>query len=78
MTSKQRAARPAGVGRSDAPALITGGAGFIGTNLADRLLQDGRRVVVFDNLSRKGVDRHVRWLLDQSSEEPADADAHAH
>src|ERR671932_215917 len=30
--------------------LITGGAGFIGTWLACRLLQDGHAVVVFDNL----------------------------
>jgi UDP-glucuronate 4-epimerase len=29
--------------------LITGGAGFIGSNLAARLLGDGRRVVVLDN-----------------------------
>ena len=29
--------------------LITGGAGFIGSNLAERLLGDGRRVVVLDN-----------------------------
>jgi UDP-glucose 4-epimerase len=30
---------------------ITGGAGFIGSNLADRLLQDGHDVVVFDDFS---------------------------
>ncbi len=44
------------------PVLITGGAGFIGTNLADRLLSMGRRVVVLDNLSRAGVDQNVQWL----------------
>jgi CDP-paratose 2-epimerase len=65
MTRQARAARPTLPARLGAPVLITGGAGFIGTNLADRLLQDGRRVVIFDNLSRKGVDRHVRWLTER-------------
>ena len=46
----------------DAPALITGGAGFIGTNLATRLLESGRRVVVLDNLSRPGVEANAHWL----------------
>src|SRR6185436_2909763 len=32
-----------------ASTLITGGAGFIGSHLAERLLADGRRVVVLDN-----------------------------
>src|SRR4051812_4251742 len=44
------------------PVVITGGAGFIGCNLADRLLRDGHRVVLFDNLSRAGVRRNVGWL----------------
>jgi CDP-paratose 2-epimerase len=43
-------------------ALITGGAGFIGTNLADRLLCDGIRVRIVDDLSRPGVERNLRWL----------------
>jgi CDP-paratose 2-epimerase len=42
--------------------LITGGAGFVGTNLADRILGAGERVVVFDNLSRAGVEENLRWL----------------
>jgi UDP-glucose 4-epimerase len=32
-------------------ALITGGAGFIGSHMAERLLKDGQEVVVIDNLS---------------------------
>jgi CDP-paratose 2-epimerase len=42
--------------------LITGGAGFIGTNLADRLASSGRWVRVLDNLSRCGVERNLAWL----------------
>ena len=50
-------------------ALITGGAGFIGTNLAERLLQDGKRVLVLDNLSRAGVERNLLWLRHTYGEE---------
>ena len=32
-------------------AFVTGGAGFIGSNLADRLLADGHAVVIYDNFS---------------------------
>ncbi len=44
------------------PVLITGGAGFVGTNLADRLLDDGIPVLIFDNLGRPGVERNLEWL----------------
>jgi len=44
------------------PVLITGGAGFIGTNLAHRLLSAGQDVLIFDNLSRPGVEQNVHWL----------------
>jgi CDP-paratose 2-epimerase len=46
------------------PVLITGGAGFIGSNLAERLLDAGRRVIVLDNLSRVGVEHNLRYLCD--------------
>ncbi len=36
---------------SDRPVLVTGAAGFIGSNLVARLLEDGRRVVGVDDLS---------------------------
>ena len=47
---------------TDGYVLITGGCGFIGTNLAHRLLSSGQRVCVFDNLSRPGVERNLEWL----------------
>ena len=47
------------------PVLITGGAGFVATNVAHRLLRAGRPVIVFDNLSRAGVERNLQWLRDQ-------------
>ncbi len=36
--------------------LITGGAGFIGSHLCDRLLADGHRVIAMDNLSTGSID----------------------
>jgi len=44
--------------------LITGGAGFIGTNYAARLLKRGDRVTIFDNLSRAGTPRNIQWLTE--------------
>ncbi len=48
--------------------LITGGAGFIGTNLADRLVSEGHEVIIYDNLSRQGVDQNVAWLRKKHGE----------
>jgi CDP-paratose 2-epimerase len=42
--------------------LVTGGAGFIGTNCVARLLGRGEQVTVYDNLSRSGAPRNVEWL----------------
>jgi CDP-paratose 2-epimerase len=42
--------------------LITGGAGFIGTNLGDRLASMGTPVTVLDSLTRPGVEENLRWL----------------
>ncbi len=46
----------------DYPVLITGGAGFIGCNLAARLLERGRRVMIYDSLARPGAQRNLAWL----------------
>ncbi len=44
------------------PVLVTGGAGFIGSNLADRLARLGHDVLVFDALARPGVEANLAWL----------------
>lgn len=45
--------------------LITGGAGFIGCNLADHFISKGHEVILFDNFYRKGVHHNVRWLRER-------------
>jgi CDP-paratose 2-epimerase len=52
-------------GGDDRPVVITGGAGFVGCNLAARLLSGGRPVVIFDNISRPGVRANVAWLRER-------------
>jgi len=42
--------------------LITGGAGFIGSNLAAYFLQRGHQVTIFDNFSRRGSQSNLAWL----------------
>lgn len=42
--------------------LITGGAGFIGSNIADRFAREGFSVSVFDNFVRKGTRENAEWL----------------
>jgi CDP-paratose 2-epimerase len=49
--------------------LITGGAGFIGANAAVRFARSGWRVLVFDNLSRRGAQDNLAWVTRDSAVE---------
>lgn len=42
--------------------LITGGCGFIGSNLAEEVLRRGEQLVIFDNLFRFGSSTNLEWL----------------
>ncbi len=63
-------------------ALITGGAGFIGTNLAERLVKEGYEVTIYDNLSRQGTENNIAWLKETYGSsihfEQGDVRDHAH
>ena len=50
------------------PILITGGAGFIGCNLADRLAGEGHEILIYDAMSRAGVERNLAWLKERHGE----------
>ncbi len=43
---------------------VTGGAGFIGSNYVSRLIKRGEKVTIYDNLSRAGAPRNLKWLQD--------------
>lgn len=43
--------------------LVTGGAGFIGSNLAHRLAGEGHEVTILDSLARPGVQANLAWLI---------------
>lgn len=42
--------------------LITGGCGFLGSNIAERLLNEGHELYILDNLSRAGSEKNLEWL----------------
>jgi CDP-paratose 2-epimerase len=50
--------------------LITGGAGFVGTNLAEHLLERGEQVRILDSLARSGSECNIEWLLNRSGNRP--------
>ena len=50
------------IGSGVAPVVITGGSGFIGSNLAASYLAEDKDVIILDSLSRPGVDANLAWL----------------
>ena len=54
-------------------AVVTGGAGFVGSHLCERLLTDGFRVVCIDNFYT-GKQEHIEYLLSSSDFESIEAD----
>lgn len=51
--------------------IVTGGCGFIGSNLAAALLEDGIDVVVLDTLVRLGSGENLAWLADKAARKGA-------
>ena len=47
--------------------VVFGGAGFVGSNLAKNLLDDGFEVTVFDSLARRGSEMNLAWLQEMHS-----------
>ncbi|MCZ8132288.1 MAG: NAD-dependent epimerase/dehydratase family protein [Steroidobacteraceae bacterium] len=56
-------ARPPRIRSGELPrVLVTGGAGFVGVNVAKRLLDDAVCVRVLDSLARPGSEHNIHWL----------------
>jgi CDP-paratose 2-epimerase len=55
--------------RERRPVVITGGAGFLGCNIAEALAAQGRSVVLVDNLSRPRVRENLAWLKQRHPQE---------
>lgn len=47
---------------------VTGGLGFVGTNVVDHLIESGFHVIVFDNFYRRGVLKNLQYLMDKHSQ----------
>jgi len=45
--------------------LITGGCGFLGSNIASEILKRNFELIIYDNLSRTGSDSNLQWLENQ-------------
>lgn len=45
--------------------LITGGCGFLGSNLASEVLKRDEELIIFDNLYRVGSEKNLKWLKEQ-------------
>lgn len=59
---------------SELRVLVTGGAGFIGSNAIERHMRSGHDVVALDNLSRPKSERNLKWLRQQGDFEFVEAD----
>jgi CDP-paratose 2-epimerase len=51
--------------------LVTGGAGFIGSNLCTHLVSQGHEVIIYDNLSRPGAQKNLAWLRENHGDDLA-------
>jgi CDP-paratose 2-epimerase len=47
--------------------LITGGCGFLGSNIAQKILEGGDELFIFDNLSRFGSEKNFDWLMSKGN-----------